>query len=372
MPLAAIVDLDLSIGLRISPAYSTLELRLIAFFENRLWNFLWESEDRILRRSMFYTSFYALVQRRVPVLGMPPRSGTAGTMDLTKTILEEPTAPESPPPEYTSRPTELVTGLSLATTPSCRTQGDQQEDRELASCSQTRGTPGQRPVSDEKKGSPDDINWSLAKQGLTLATLASQEAITLPAQSSTLTRQLYLHGLTYLLRSLPQDLSQEELMNLRHAAPPGITMLRNGLESTTGTSTPVKASRKAPSSQDISVFQHLTATIVCYIFLLVQFLLPYIKLFISKCYRWEREHQISKRVFNRSINTVDNLGRKGLEITRTVCQVNDGQLAQAIKDVTLWFLQDVAAGVQQGIAEGIALSAVDRVERNEGRSKGMD
>lgn len=140
------------------------------------------------------------------------------------------------------------------------------------------------------------------------------------------------------------------------------------------TTTSLEAGQTDPTIKDNSILRRLTATLVFHAFILGQFLLPYIKLFISQAYRWEREHRITKRVVNKSINTVDSLGRKGLEISKTMCQMNDGKVGQAINDMTLGLVQGIAGGIQQGIADGFALIAgdVSRDRVGEERIKSID
>jgi hypothetical protein len=96
----------------------------------------------------------------------------------------------------------------------------------------------------------------------------------------------------------------------------------------------------------------------------MQFLLPYIKLFLSHTYQFERKHQIAKRLVNTSVATVDDIGRKTLRLSQTVCQMNDGMVGQVINEVAVWWVRGITGGVQEGIAEGLR---VVRVEEREER-----
>lgn len=100
------------------------------------------------------------------------------------------------------------------------------------------------------------------------------------------------------------------------------------------------------------MLHRLTAVLVFQTFILIQFLLPYIKLFLSHTYQFERKHQITKRLVNSSVTTVDELGRRSLKLSQTICQMNDGKVGQAINEMTIWWVRGVTGGVQQGIEEG--------------------
>jgi hypothetical protein len=89
--------------------------------------------------------------------------------------------------------------------------------------------------------------------------------------SPVLTRQLYLHGMTYLLRALPSDLTPEELLSLQAAAPqPLITA-----HADPATHTLVPRSGKSQVAHDIplqdpSVLHRMTATLVLQAFIFIQ------------------------------------------------------------------------------------------------------
>jgi hypothetical protein len=100
-------------------------------------------------------------------------------------------------------------------------------------------------------------------------------------------------------------------------------------------------------------------------FILIQFLLPYIKIFLSHAYQFERKHQITKRLVNTGVATVDDVGRKTLRLSQTVCQMNDGMVGQAINEVIVWWVRGITGGVQQGLAEGLQVVRVEERRRGE-------
>ena len=174
--------------------------------------------------------------------------------------------------------------------------------------------------------------------------------------SATLTRQLYMHGLTYLLRALPNDLTPEERMSLQAAipthlleppaSPPSDTLVR--LSQSPGVA-------RRETLQDTSLLHRLTAMVVFQAFVFLQFLLPYVKLLIGHAYRFEREHKITHRIVNTGLITVDEIGRRGLKLSHTVCQMGDGKVGQAINDLTFWWIRGLTGGIQEGISDGVVM-----------------
>lgn len=172
--------------------------------------------------------------------------------------------------------------------------------------------------------------------------------------SPVLTRQLYLHGMTYLLRGLPTDLTPEELLSLQAATPQSMVYCQTDPAShaLVPRSGQTQVQRDMPQ-QDPSILHRVTATLVLQTFIFIQFLLPYIKIFLSHAYQFEREHQITRRFVNGSITTVDDIGRRSLRLSQTICQMNNGKVGQAINDMTIWWVQGVTGGMQQGFEEGL-------------------
>lgn len=188
--------------------------------------------------------------------------------------------------------------------------------------------------------------------------------------SPALTRQLYLHGMTYLLRGLPSDLTPEELLSLQAAAPQSLVNAQADPAShaLVPRSAQNQVARDLPP-QDPSILHRMTATLVLQTFIFIQFLLPYIKIFLAHAYLFEREHQITRRFVNGSITTVDDIGRRSLRLSQTICQMNDGKVGQAINEMTIWWVRGVTGGMQQGFEEGLnrerrarEKSKVERIE----------
>lgn len=176
--------------------------------------------------------------------------------------------------------------------------------------------------------------------------------------------------MTYLLRGLPSDLTPEELLSLQAAAPH--SLVNSGTDASSHAliqrSSQTQVQRDM-SPQDASVLHRMTATLVLQMFIMIQFLLPYIKLFLSHAYQFEREHQITRRLVNGSITTVDDVGRRSLRLSQTICRMNDGKVGQAINEMTIWWVRGVTGGMQQGIEEGFRL---ERRNGEKGRAETLE
>jgi hypothetical protein len=205
----------------------------------------------------------------------------------------------------------------------------------------------------------------LTVSGTSLMAQASRESnapISTPDETSmALTRQLYIHGMTYLLRGLPMELTLEETLTLHAALPDALEM-----GTTPDASALLEVSQRNPSppkthSEDATILHRITATLVFQTFIFIQCLLPYITLFLSHTYQFERKHQITKRLVNSGVTTVDELGRKSLRFSQTICQMNNGMVGQAINEMTMWFV----TGLTGGFAEGLQAIRVEPSKRAE-------
>ncbi|KAF2020837.1 hypothetical protein BU24DRAFT_416510 [Aaosphaeria arxii CBS 175.79] len=330
--------------------------------------------------SMIFSILPAVVQNRIPALPSLRRSITdLHTRTLhakSPSIDTEISVPPTPPPRYCSRPgSGTATPTLLSLTPA----DGEETDGEDASF---QGSLSERPQSSSSTFLPPfslsesetGINWKYANQGINLTTQAYQESsirARRPSEGSvTLTRQLYLHGITYLLRGLPENLTPDESLGIIAAIPPSLMDLNSDLNDHAMISIPEK--KEDPSVEDSgppSLLHRLTAIAVFQTFVLLQLLLPYVKLFLGHAYRFERKHQITQRVMSKSITTVDELSRRGLQLSHTVCQMNDGKVGQAINDLTLWWVRGLTGGLQQGITDGVVMIQMEKDSNRNRRKK---
>jgi hypothetical protein len=205
--------------------------------------------------------------------------------------------------------------------------------------------------------------------GISLLNLAAQEDSGRPRSrrnsGPSLSRQLYIHGLTYLLRGLPSNLSPEEKFGVYSALPADVLELSADMSSTDIIR--VGDTRLANQQEpEPSLLHRALAALVVRLFIIFQFFLPYIKVFFAAAYRYERQHRISERVFSSSIDTVERVMKSSMEFGNAVCQINDGKVGQAINDATVWWVRGVTGGLHQGVGEGLVILGVDSAGKQKG------
>ena len=193
-----------------------------------------------------------------------------------------------------------------------------------------------------------------------LALAASESSNITPGQvSSTLqfSRDLYVDGLTYLLRALPNDLTAEERVSIRTALPNGIAVHDSAL-----INSEQRIAQRAPDTdpkegvaQDVSMVHRLFAFLTIQFFVLVHCLLPYVKLLVGQAYRYERQHHISERVLRSGLDTVDSVGQRSIQMADAICKLNDGKVGQTMHEFGSWWIRGMAGGLHEGIGEGLAI-----------------
>jgi len=88
---------------------------------------------------------------------------------------------------------------------------------------------------------------------------------------------------------------------------------------------------------------------------MVNYVTPYIKLFLRTAYKYDREHHISEKVFSGSIQTVDTLSKRSIEVGTMIAQIGDGRVGQIFNDVAAWTVEGVAGGIYEGVGEGMVI-----------------
>jgi hypothetical protein len=144
-------------------------------------------------------------------------------------------------------------------------------------------------------------------------------------------------------------------MSLQAATPPKIAVIQT--EPCNHTSAPLLPEPMTTQGEkrDPSLLQRFVALIVFHTFVFIRFLLPYAKILISHAYRLEREHKVTQRLINNGIMTAELLRRRSLQLSRTICQMNNGRVGKALNEVVLWWVAGLTGGLEQGIREGVVM-----------------
>ncbi|TKA82081.1 hypothetical protein B0A49_00234 [Cryomyces minteri] len=311
------------------------------------------------KASLLYSLLPTLVRNRIPRI--PSLRGSVGsrreTSRHTHELNEGSDGYRTPPPTYSSPVQSNRTSVAGI--------------EEIESLSRDRPSNAESPYSGGSTSpmmfntseTDSGIEWKFANQGLSLLTLSFQESSSLSRNAldaiPSFSRQLYIHGLTYLLRGLPNDMTAEETICVRSSLPAGMVepMI---LEPCEGQLVRVQANGQPSTKQqrteaETSLLHKILASGVVQLFLLFHLVLPYVKLFLGNAYRYERTHHVSERLFSGSIDTMDGLGKKSLQIVDSVCRLNDGKVGQAANELAGWWIKGVMGGIYEGAGEGMVI-----------------
>lgn len=143
-------------------------------------------------------------------------------------------------------------------------------------------------------------------------------------------------------------MSAEEQISVRGALPPGVVEplhLNSGYFLET----------HHPSPEQPSLLHRTLATTIIQLFILAQFILPYLKYLLAAAYQYDREHKISEKILSQSIETIDSLGKTGLSLTGAIYGMGDGKVGQMITETAAWFIEGVTGGIHEGFGEGMVI-----------------
>lgn len=179
-------------------------------------------------------------------------------------------------------------------------------------------------------------------------------------------RQLYIDGVSYLLRGLPQDLSSEETIRLQAAMPSEMIPLQQPADRIMIRNQTYE-NQVTQQEEDATLLHRVVAMVVLQIFLLMSFLWPYIQTICRGAYQYEREHHISEKLLNQSWTTANVLSKNTMAMVKTVCRWNDGQVGVALEDMIFWWVHGVTGGLRDGVRDGLEVFGVKGVDHRERR-----
>lgn len=157
----------------------------------------------------------------------------------------------------------------------------------------------------------------------------------------------------YLLDALPSDLTNEETMMLQHRLPESINLSTAPSPQARLASLQYASKPHALPPPAKSYLQRLLASVIVQVFLIVQFFMPYIKIFLRQVYEYERNHRITERIIASTLGFADSLGTSGVSVGTAACQFNETQDGAAMGSVAAWWVEGVAGGIYEGVREGM-------------------
>ena len=294
--------------------------------------------------SLLYTAMPESLKRRIPEFRSLRQTASSYSKESRHTRSDSDsslTTLGTPPPSYpgSNRASLCVSDLDALAIPSTASSRPQ-------SSSSANSSAGDDAYS--------GVNWKFAAQGQALLSLSTQEAESL-SRNARFSRKLYIDSLQYLLSGLPADLSEQEEIGLKASLPDSLT------SKTAMAETGVVARTPSIDEPDVlprrrtepSTLHHVVANIIVYIFLAAAFIMPYLQLLLQEVYRYDRKHKISDKLLAQSVVTVDVVAKQTLLLANNVCQMQDGRVGMALRDVGVWWVQGVTGGVYDGVGEGM-------------------
>ncbi|KAK9238719.1 hypothetical protein V1525DRAFT_400343 [Lipomyces kononenkoae] len=158
-----------------------------------------------------------------------------------------------------------------------------------------------------------------------------------------ISRQLYVHALTYLLRALPANLTLSEIMDIGKFVPDSIIATEFQRRSTPDVNSTMPTSMNGEplpkSHQDNSKLEEAIIYLIRGLAVTLKVSTPYVIELLRKLAEKEREYKVSERTLALSIAVVDRLSRSAVGNAILVTGVN------------------VLGAVGKGIGEGLVILA---------------
>jgi hypothetical protein len=314
-------------------------------------------EQRFPKASMFFQVLPAVVQSRIP--NIPSIRQSFSDLRRTRSLHSkssstmEATVPETPPPEYASRP-----GSGIATPyGNISASFDFDDDASITSSAYLI-----RSLSLPYETSTG-ISWQHARHGVVAMHQAHQQA-SAPFDNdevmATIIRSQYVHSLTLFLRSLPSSLTLAEQMSLHDAMPQDVLSLHDDAPQAL---IPRNAEPMTKTTPERSLLWRTTAWIVLKLFLLIHILVPYLKHFMRSAAKFESDHQVTRRVFSTSVAMGGGFGRECWRLSQAICQMNDGMIGDVVSEAVGYCAESIGGGIQQGITEARSQQVARRKDR---------
>ncbi|OQO06678.1 hypothetical protein B0A48_08465 [Cryoendolithus antarcticus] len=261
---------------------------------------------------------------------------------------------ETPPPMYRSPPTSPAGAAPQADSSQLSIVEQEQvavTHVALATALQKVSGPSSPTVGLDSKA---------ARHGYALLDLAAREQ-RCPDTDEELRRRLYIDGVGYLLRSLPESLTFEEEVALRAALPNCLAgnSIRSEQSGLQDRSHPRQTTTRKP------LLHRAAATSALYTILALSVVIPCVQSVCSQAYTIDRRHKISDRLIASATAVAQSTTTQMLALAAVVWDLNDGRLRRAVGDLGVWLARDLSGGAHEGVMEAIGRL---KLEGENGRS----
>ncbi|KAE8353362.1 hypothetical protein BDV28DRAFT_133332 [Aspergillus coremiiformis] len=194
------------------------------------------------------------------------------------------------------------------------------------------------------------LRWNRVVPALNLLRIAGFEAQQ-PQCDDRLVRSLYINALSYLLEALPVDLTFEETARIRQSLPGRVTTSLTVPPTAGFVNHPVNT--RYPAER--SFLHRLLAFSIVHFFLLLQFLIPYLKIVVHRIYHFERSHRFTERIVSATLDAADGLGKRSVSLGSAMLSLHDGKVGLVMSSLATWWVEGIAGGLYEGIGEGMTI-----------------
>lgn len=170
--------------------------------------------------------------------------------------------------------------------------------------------------------------------GSELLQIALAESQFQDPQTRVLTRQLYINAASYVLQGLPDDLNEQEVVQLRGALPHQI-----------GESFGTEPSRTLV--QKPSILHRGVATSILLLCIMFRMALPYLQYFLAQAYDYERTHHVTEQALAVSMSTAESLGKRSIGIAGVAMD------NKFIIGTITYCVEGICGGLNDGLGQGM-------------------
>lgn len=191
-----------------------------------------------------------------------------------------------------------------------------------------------------------------------------------PTCDGRLVRSMYISALGYLLDAIPKDLTPEESDRIRRNLP---VKIKASIPTTVDLAPCATCGPNQQANVNIprrSYLHRLLASAILQLFIVLHFLMPYIKIMIRKIYQYERSHHITERTIAATASAADSLTKSGLNVGFDILSMREGQMGIAASNLLAWWIEGIAGGICEGVGEGMTVLGIVRPNQELERASG--
>ncbi|RYP71423.1 hypothetical protein DL771_004790 [Monosporascus sp. 5C6A] len=182
------------------------------------------------------------------------------------------------------------------------------------------------------------IKWKYASQGSILHDASSRHRA-----DAVFSRKSYIDGVVYMLKALPEDMDEIEKAAVRRAAADSCGERVSG-----------EGEGKGEGKGEDRAFLHRwVQSLVALVVLLAHALFRLSREGVRLGARYEREHHVSQALVGLGLVVTGAVGRCGAVLGAAANAAGDSPAGRAVGALAAWALENVVAGIQDGLGEGM-------------------